>query len=77
MNIDEYYPRGFWPWNKIFGIGQLYGGMGSVCKYIYIYIYIYMYTHISVARMIRLPMFGHVCAAHFNDVQTLLLQNLS
>lgn len=27
-----------------------------------IYIYIYMYTHISVARMIRLPMFGHVCS---------------
>lgn len=57
MNIDEYYSRGFWPWNKIFGIGELYG-MGSTCKYMYTRVY----THISVPRMIRLPMFGHVCS---------------
>lgn len=57
MNIDEYYSRGFWPWNKIFGIGELYG-MGSTCKYMCTRVY----THISVPRMIRLPMFGHVCS---------------
>lgn len=74
MNIDEYYPRGFWPWNKIFGIGQLYGGMGSVCKYIYIYVHAYIRGQNDSITDVWPCVFS---AAHFNDVQTLLLQNLS